>query len=111
MEQHTLTTAAVAGGLVFATDTAKNLHCVDAKTGQPYWKHPCGGLFWASPYVADGKVYVGTRTGDFWVFAAEPEKRVLFHHKFPEKISATVTAANGVIYLATMTHLHAFAQP
>ena len=61
LEQHTLTTAAVAGGLVFATDTAKNLHCLDAVTGKAYWTHPCGGLFWASPYVADGKVYAGTR--------------------------------------------------
>ena len=107
--QHTLTTAAVVDGLVFATDTAKNVHCVDAVTGKPYWTHPCGGLFWASPYVADGKVFVGTRTGEFWVFAAEREKRVLFQHTFPEKISATATAANGVIYIGTMTHLYAIA--
>ena len=109
LEQHTLTTAAVTGGLVFATDTAKNVHCLDAETGRGYWTHGCGGLFWASPYVADGKVYVGTRTGDFWIFAADREKRVLFNHKFPEKISATVTAANGVVYVATMTHLYALA--
>ena len=44
------------------------------------------------------------------VFAADREKRVLFNHKFPEKISGTVTAANGVIYLATMTDLYALAE-
>lgn len=109
LEQHTLTTAALADGLIFVADTAKNVHCVDAVTGRRYWTHPCGGLFWASPYVADGKVYAGTRNGDFWVFAASKEKQVLFNTKFAEKISATTTAANGVVYVATMTHLYAIA--
>lgn len=109
LEQHTLTTAAVSEGLVYATDTAKNLHCVDARTGERVWTHPCGGLFWASPYVADGKVYAGTRNGDFWIFAAGREKRVLFNTKLSEKISATATAANGVLYLGTMTQLYALA--
>jgi outer membrane protein assembly factor BamB len=110
LEQHTMSTAAVAGGLVFVTDTAKNIHCFDAATGKTLWTHACNGLFWASPYVADGKVYAGTRSGDFWVLAAEREKRVLFETKFPAKISATATAANGVLYIATMTHLYAVAE-
>jgi hypothetical protein len=109
LEQHTVSTAAVADGLVFVSDTSKNVHCVDAATGKPFWTHGCNGLFWASPYVADGKVYIGSRAGDFWVFAAAREKRVLFETKFPTKISATVTAANGVLYIATMTHLYAIA--
>jgi outer membrane protein assembly factor BamB len=109
LEQHTMSTAAVAGGLVFVTDTAKNVHCVDADTGKPLWTHACQGQFWASPFVADGKVYVGSRNGDFWVFAANMEKRVLLEAKLPAKVSATVTAANGTLYLTTMTHLYAIA--
>lgn len=109
LEQHTLTTAAVADGLIYVADTAKNVHCVEAATGRPLWKHACGGLFWASPYVADGKVYVGSRAGDFWIFAAGREKRVLFSTKLPEKVSATATAANGVVYVATMNMLYALA--
>jgi outer membrane protein assembly factor BamB len=109
LQQHTMSTAAVADGLVFVTDTAKNVHCVDAATGRPHWTHECQGQFWSSPFVADGKVYVGSRSGDFWVFAASKEKRVLLETKLPSKISATVTAANGTLYLATMTHLYAIA--
>jgi outer membrane protein assembly factor BamB len=104
-----MSTAAVADGLVFVTDTAKNIHCVDGATGKPFWKHACQGQFWASPFVADGKVYAGTRSGDFWVFAADKEKRVLLETKLSSKISATVTAANGTLYIATMTHLYAIA--
>jgi outer membrane protein assembly factor BamB len=107
LEQHTLSTAAVVDGLVFVTDTAKNLHCVDARTGQRLWSHAFQGTFWASPLVADGKVFVGSRTGDFKILAARRDKQVLFETKLPAGISATVTAANGVLYVTTMTHLYA----
>jgi outer membrane protein assembly factor BamB len=59
--------------------------------------------------VADGKVYVGTRRGDFWVFAAGREKRVLSMVELGAPISATATAANGTLYVSTMTHLYAVA--
>ncbi len=109
LRQHTLSTPAVHGDLVFIADTGKSVHCVDAGTGQPHWTHECGGAFWASPYVADGKVYIGSRSGDFWVFAAAKEKKVLFEAGLPAPVSATAVAANGVLYVATMTHLYAIA--
>jgi outer membrane protein assembly factor BamB len=57
--------------------------------------------------VADGKVYLGTRSGNFYVFAASKEKNVISELKLGDPISATATAANGVLYVATMTHLYA----
>ena len=62
---------------------------------------------WASPLVADGKVYIGTRSGDFWVLAAGREKRVLSSIELGSPISATATAANGVLYVSTMSRLYA----
>ncbi len=79
----------------------------DAETGKPYWTHEIKGEVWASPLVADGKVYLGTRSGDFWVFAASKEKRVLSSVELGNPVSATATAANGVLYVATMTELYA----
>ena len=111
LERHTMCTPSVKDGLVFATDCARTIHCVDAKTGEPYWTHTAQGMeIWASAYVADGKVYVGTRRGDFWVFDAAKEKNVLFETKFDAPISATAVAANGTLYIATMTHLYALQQ-
>jgi outer membrane protein assembly factor BamB len=57
--------------------------------------------------VADGKVYLGTRGGAFYVFAASKEKKVLAELELVAPISATTTAANGVLYVATMSHLYA----
>jgi len=107
--RHTMSTPAVADGLAFATDCAQILHCFSAETGQPIWVHEAEGEMWASPLVADGKVYVGTRRGDFWVLAASKDKRVLSRVHLDSPISGTATAANGVLYVPTMTHLYAVA--
>ncbi|MFN0126131.1 MAG: PQQ-binding-like beta-propeller repeat protein [Verrucomicrobiales bacterium] len=110
LNQHTLCTPTVADGLVFAADTARTVHCLDAETGRTLWSHDCRGAFWASAFVADGKVFIGSRSGDFWVFRAAREKEVLFETKLPDKLSATAVAANGVLYLTTMNRLYAVAE-
>jgi len=107
--RHTMSTPAVWQGLVFASDCAQVLHCVDAQTGKVCWTHETEGEMWASPLVADGKVYVGTRRGDFWVLAASREKRVLSRVALGAPISGTATSANGVLYISSMTHLYAVA--
>jgi outer membrane protein assembly factor BamB len=80
---------------------------VDAETGQGIWTHRAEGDFWASPSIVDGKMFIGTRAGDFYVFAATREKNLLHSAKFSSRISATPVAANGTLYVATMTHLYA----
>jgi len=110
LEKHVMSTAAVQEGLVFIADCGRRFHCVDAKTGQPCWTHEVKGEVWASPYVADGKVYLGTRSGNFYVFTASREKQVLAELELGDPISATTTAANGVLYVATMQNLYAVQQ-
>ncbi|MDH7501510.1 MAG: PQQ-binding-like beta-propeller repeat protein [Verrucomicrobiota bacterium] len=105
--RHTMSTPAIYDGMVFIADCGQTLHCVDAETGRGYWKHELNGEIWASPFVADGKVYLGTRRGQFVVMAAAREKRVISTIDLGAPISSTATAANGVLYVATMTHLYA----
>jgi len=107
LQKHVLSTPAVDGGLVYIADVGRVLHCVDAATGRAVWTHELRGEIWASPLVADGKVYLGTRSGVFYTFAAGREKRLLAEVELGAPISGTATAANGVLYVATMTHLYA----
>jgi outer membrane protein assembly factor BamB len=107
LQKHVLSTPAIQGGLVFIADCRRTFHCLDAKNGTAFWTHDIQGEAWASPLVADGKVYLGTRSGNFYVFAASKEKNVISELKLGDPISATATAANGVLYVATMTHLYA----
>jgi len=107
LHEHCCATPSIHNGLLFIGDCGKTLHCIDATTGQPYWTHKLEGKIWASTMVADGKVYIGTRRGDFWVFAADKKKRILSTVKFDSPITSTAVPANGVLYIATMTHLYA----
>lgn len=108
LNRHVMSSPAVDKDLVFIADCGRTIHCVDRATGKPYWTHELEGTeIWASPYVADDKVYLGTRRGDFWVFKASKEKEVLFKTNFSEAISATAVAANGTLYIGTMANLYA----
>ena len=111
LTRHSMSTPAVWNGLVFVADCGRKIHCVDATTGQPFWTHELRGEIWASPYVADGKVYLGTRRGDFWVFAASKEKKVLAELELGSGVSGTAVAANGVLYVTTQKELLAIAKP
>jgi outer membrane protein assembly factor BamB len=107
LERHVCSTPSIVDGLVFVADYSGNLHCVDAETGTAYWTHDLGGRCFASTLVADGKVYIGTMLGNFWILSAQREKRVLHQTKFDAPIAATVTAANNVLYVNTLETLYA----
>jgi outer membrane protein assembly factor BamB len=109
LSRETCCTPAIYDGMVFVADCGGVLHCLDAATGKPFWTHKASGDFWASPLVADGKVYIGTRRGNFVIFAASREKRQIASIDFAEPISGTASAANGVLFVATMSHLYAIA--
>jgi len=105
--RHCCSTPSIHDGLVYVADCDGKVHCVDADTGRPYWVHDAGGEIWASTLVADGKVYIGTRRGEFWVLAAGKEKRVLSSIRLDAPVYSSPVAANGTLYVATMTRLYA----
>jgi outer membrane protein assembly factor BamB len=100
-------TPAVKDGLVYVGDGARTLHCVNASDGTGVWTEKFAGEFWSSAMVADGKVYIGSRKGDFKILSAGREKRVLCEVDLGSPISGTATASNGVVYVATMKEIWA----
>ncbi len=107
LQKHALSTAAIYEGMIFIADCGRGFYCLNLEAGKPLWMHDIEGEAWASPLVADGKVYLGTRAGIFYVFAATAEKKLLSTIQIGNPISATATAANGVLFVATMTQLFA----
>jgi len=107
LQKHVLSTPAIYDNMVFIADCGRKFHCVDARNGNSFWTHDVEGEVWASPLVADGKVYLGTRSGAFYIFAADKQKKLLSITQLDSPMSATATAANGVLYVATMTSLYA----
>jgi len=103
----TRTVPTVDGTYVFSLDPKCVLHCLDAQTGRPQWTHDTKQEIWSSPFVADGKVYVGTQRKWLWVFRAGRQKKLLAKVRLPRAISCTPIAANGVLYIATTRRLYA----
>lgn len=96
----TLSTVAIADGLLYLCDVAGRLHCVDAETGQCYWVHESNSAVWGSTLVADGKVYLPTPKG-LIVLAAGKERKVLSQINVGAPIYATPVVANGTLYIAS----------
>jgi outer membrane protein assembly factor BamB len=109
LRKHVMSSPSISHGRVYIADCGGQFHCVDAATGKPLWTYDIQGEAWASPLVADGKVFLGTRGSQFYIFADAPEARLLAKVPLGKPISGTATAANGALYVATMTHLYSVA--
>lgn len=102
-------TVAISGDRLYVADGSGTLHCLDVETGTPYWTHSIGRETWASPLVADGKVFIGTARRSFWIFSDAKEKTVLGQIAVPDAIFCTATAANQTLYVPVGGVLYAVA--
>ena len=105
--RHACTTPAIYDGLVFVGDLGRGVYCFDADTGERYWEHKMKGQVWSSLMVADGKLYVGSHGGDFCILRASKDKNLLATIRLDGPMSTTPVAANGVLYVNTLTRLYA----
>ena len=98
--------------MVFASDFSCYVYCLDALTGEEYWIYDTKGHIWASPFVADGKVYIGNEDGFLTILPARKDadpKKEMVEVDMVSPVYASVIAANGVLYVGTHTHLYAVA--
>jgi len=102
-----ISTAAVADGLVYVADMKGLLHCLDVKTGKPNWTFDMMAPVWGSPLVADGKVYLGDQDGDVAVLKAGPEMKKLAEIDMGNSVYSTPVPANGVLYIMASSELYA----
>ena len=105
-----ISTAAIADGLIYLSDFSGVLHCLDVKTGKPHWTFDLKSPVWGSPLAADGKVYLGDADGDLAVFKAGPEMRKLAVMDMEDSVYSTPVPANGVLYVMTRSQLYAITE-
>ena len=105
--RRSISTAAVADGLVYISDFSGYLYCLDANTGQEYWMHDLFAATWASPFVADGKIYIGDEDGDVTVLQHGKEKKVLAEMNMGNSVYATPAPAHGALFLNNRNQLFA----
>jgi outer membrane protein assembly factor BamB len=107
--RRSVSTGAVYNGLVFYADFSGFLHCLDAKTGKPYWVHDMLAAIWGSPMVIDGKVYLGDEDGDVVVMEASKEKKLIAEMNMGSSVYSTPVPANGALFIVNRNQLFALA--
>jgi outer membrane protein assembly factor BamB len=100
------------GDRIYQVDNGANLFAFDVNTGKELWKHNLGTIQKSSPVLADGKLYVGTENGKFFILKPGPtgcevlDEDQLGTEAAPEAIIASVAVSRGRIFLVSDTALY-----
>ncbi len=103
----TMSTAAIADGIVYIADLSGFLYALDADTGEHFWTYDAFAAIWGSAFVADGKVYLGDEDGDVAVLKAGKKMELLEEINMGSAVYTTPVAKNGVLYIASRNRLFA----
>jgi outer membrane protein assembly factor BamB len=107
----TMSTVSIHEGLCYAAELDGFIHCLDAKTGQVYWKHDLKSGIWGSTYWVDGKIYLAAEDGDIFIFAHGKEKKLINKLEMEEPVRSTPVVVNGVLYVMSELNLYAIQAP
>jgi len=108
--RRSISTAAIYNGMLFDADFSGFLHCLDLKTGKPYWTHDMLAAIWSSPIIINGKVYLADEDGDVAVLEASKEKKLVAENNMGSSVYATPVPAHGTLFLANRNQLFALAE-
>ncbi|MEP7367953.1 MAG: PQQ-binding-like beta-propeller repeat protein, partial [Acidobacteriota bacterium] len=86
-------------GLLYMTNEVGVVTCAEAATGKVVWKGRLGGIFFASPLAADGKIYLLSETGEMYVMRAGREAQVMATNDLGERFLASPAVSGGRIFL------------
>jgi outer membrane protein assembly factor BamB len=100
-------TVAIKNDLLFIADFSGVLHCLDSKTGKAFWTHDMLAASWASPLIADNKIYIGDEDGDISIFELSKNMKLIAEINLGSALYTTPVAANDSIYIANRNRVFA----
>ena len=101
------------GQRVYIVDNGGILFAHDVKTGARVWEQNLGTIQKSSPVLADGKLYVGTENGRFYIIRPHADKAEILDQdwlgseEYPEAIIASPAVARGRVYVVSMNAIYA----
>jgi outer membrane protein assembly factor BamB len=85
------------GDLIYEIDDADDLHAYNVATGKEAWHKALGTVQKAPLVLADGKLYVGTEAGKFFILRPHPDKvEVLSEVELPIGTADTAGQTQGI---------------
>jgi outer membrane protein assembly factor BamB len=107
--RRSISTPAIKDGLIYWPDFSGFFHCLDQKTGKPYWTHDMFAAVWGSPLLADGRIYLGDEDGDVVIMQPGKQAKVLAELNLGSSVYSTPVGANGVLFITSRNQLFALA--
>ena len=108
------------GDRLYQADNGSNLHAFDVETGKELWKQNLGTVQKASTAFGDGKIYIGTESGKFFILRPRADRceilsevelplsdQGLASQKVPEPVFAGAALARGRVYFVSTDALYA----
>jgi outer membrane protein assembly factor BamB len=98
---------------LYTVDNSAIVGAFDLKTGAKLWEKSLGTLQKGSPVLADGKLYVGTENGRFYILKPSAagvevlDNDLLGTEQTPEPIIASPIVADGRVYVTSMDAMYA----
>jgi outer membrane protein assembly factor BamB len=98
---------------LYSVDNSAIVAAFSLQDGKPVWQHTLGTLQKGSPVLADGKLYVGTENGKFYILRPSAtgvevlDEDVLGTAQSPEPIVASPIVSDGRVYVTSMEALYA----
>jgi len=100
------------GDRLYQLDNGANIAAFDINSGKQLWLQNLGTIQKASPVLADGKLYVGTENGKFFILKPGPtgaqvlDEDQLGTEARPETIIASVAVSNGRVFMVSDSNLY-----
>ena len=104
-------------------DNGSNIHAFDVTTGRELWKQSLGTVQKASLVLGDGKLYVGTESGKFYIMRPHSDRCQILSEqempisatgiaseKIPEPILASAAISRGRVFFVSTDGLYAIGQ-
>ncbi len=93
-------------GLLFIATSYGVVACFDAATGDLLWEYEANQGFYASPVVADGKVYFLDMDGIMHIFSIDKTMKLIGTPELNEQSVSTPAFAQGKILIRGYDHLY-----
>lgn len=100
-------TVAIKDDLLFIADFSGLFHCLNAKTGEPYWTYDMFAGSWASPLIVQDRVYISDEDGDIAIFKVSKKQEQLGEISMGSAVYTTPVAANSKLFVANRNMLYA----
>ena len=104
------------GDRLYQIDNSANIGAFDLNSGKQLWQKTLGTIQKASPVLADGKLYVGTESGKFYILKPSAtgcevlSEQQLGTVALPEAVIASAAVANGRVYFVSDSNLYCIGQ-